>query len=95
MVVRGPAEHAVLELTGELDFTYARDIVARVAELPRRVVSIDLSGLEFVDAEGAKALSDIVTLVESRWGDTPEIIGTSTAVERARSIIAACTSAAH
>src|SRR4051812_40052663 len=54
--VRGPLEHAVLEVAGELDFSNVEQLVALVDALPHRIASIDLASLEFIDGAGARTI---------------------------------------
>jgi anti-anti-sigma regulatory factor len=59
VVLRGPAEHTVLEFEGELDFTCTGAISEKLVALPDNVVELDVSQLEFVDAEGVGCLRAI------------------------------------
>ena len=56
---RGPAEHTVLDLAGELDFAVADAAVDYMMGLPHNVVALDLAGLEFIDADGVRMLQDL------------------------------------
>jgi anti-anti-sigma regulatory factor len=87
MVLRGPVEHAVLELSGELDFTYAADVGRVIAEHPHRIVTVDLSGLEFVDVPGARAIAALVQDLTERNGEAPDLHGVAPAVERALAMV--------
>lgn len=82
LAVRGPVEHAVLELSGELDFSDAERMIELGMALPHRIVSIDLAGLDFVDAAGARAIDRLRDERTIRHGERPAIIGASRAVER-------------
>lgn len=82
MTVRGPVEHAVLDIAGELDFSSVQDLVDIVAELPHRIVSIDLTGLEFIDGAGARAIELIRGEREHLHGERPAIIGAGASVDR-------------
>jgi anti-anti-sigma factor len=88
VAVRGPVEHAVLELSGELDFGGAHDLVPMVEAMPHRIVSVDVAALEFVDAAGVRALEAVRDLLEARQGERPAIIGSSRAVERTLRLVA-------
>ena len=82
IAVRGPVEHAVLDLSGELDFSAASVAVEVVRGVSHHIVSIDLAGLEFVDTAGARAIEQIRAERTQRHGDRPALIGVSPAVER-------------
>lgn len=82
IAVRGPVEHAVLDISGELDFSSVQDTIDLLADLPHRIVSIDLAGLEFVDGAGARAIERIRDAREERHGERPAVIGASSSVER-------------
>jgi anti-anti-sigma factor len=82
IAVRGPVEHAVLELSGELDFAHARDVTDVVAELPHRIVSIDLAGLEFLDGAGARAIEFLRDERARLHGERPALIGVTRPIER-------------
>lgn len=82
VTVRGPVEHAVLDIAGELDFSSVQDLVDIVGELPHRIVSLDLTGLEFIDGAGARAIEFIRDEREQLHGERPAVIGANAAVER-------------
>ncbi len=58
VIARGPVEHSVIEISGELDFTCSDDLIPAINSLERRVVEFDLSDLEFVDCAGVRALAE-------------------------------------
>ena len=82
IAVRGPLEHAVLDIAGELDFSAATNAVDVVRGVPHRIVSIDLAGLDFVDTAGARAIERIRSERADMHGERPALIGVSRAVER-------------
>jgi anti-anti-sigma regulatory factor len=82
IAVRGPVEHAVLDISGELDFSSVEDLLELTGDLPHRIVSIDLAGLEFVDGAGARAIERIRDQRAEQHGERPAIIGATTAVDR-------------
>ncbi len=82
--LRGPAEHTVLDLEGELDFAVDPEFAALVRALPQRIVAIDLSELEFIDAEGVALVTALARELGERAGlDEPAMItGASGPIER-------------
>jgi anti-anti-sigma regulatory factor len=82
IAVRGPVEHAVLDISGELDFSSVEDALDVVAQLPHRIVSFDLAGLDFVDGAGARAIERMREDRLALHGEKPAIIGTTPHVER-------------
>lgn len=80
--VRGPVEHAVLEIGGELDFGDVDRLVALVGEVPHRIASIDLAALEFVDGAGARAIEQLRSDRVALHGERPAVIGATPPVER-------------
>ena len=82
IAVRGPVEHAVFDISGELDFSSVDDVVDAVSQLPHHIVSIDLAGLDFVDGAGAQAIERIRHDRRVSHGELPAIIGASPSVER-------------
>ncbi|MCB0880236.1 MAG: STAS domain-containing protein [Thermoleophilia bacterium] len=82
IAVRGPVEHAVLDISGELDFSCVQALLDVVAELPHRIAALDLTGLDFVDGAGARAIERIRVEREELHGVRPTIQGASSAVER-------------
>lgn len=88
LTVRGPVEHAVIELSGELDFSDAEDVMAAVAALPHTVAAVDVSGLEFIDSGGCRALHAILR-TGAAGGLRPRLVGTSPAVQRTLSLVGA------
>lgn len=82
IAVRGPVEHAVLDLSGELDFANAREVLELTRALPHRLVSIDLAGLEFVDGAGARAIERLRNERSQLQGERPAVIGASRSIER-------------
>jgi anti-anti-sigma regulatory factor len=82
IAVRGPVEHAVLDISGELDFSSVDDAIEVVGALPHHIVSIDLAGLDFVDGAGARAIERIRQDRRVNFGEMPAIIGATPAVER-------------
>lgn len=82
IAVRGPVEHAVLDIAGELDFSSVDEAVEVVSHLPHRIVSIDLAGLEFVDGAGARAIERIRDDRKHSHGERPAIIGANAPTER-------------
>ncbi|MCW2924225.1 MAG: hypothetical protein JWM98_1629 [Thermoleophilia bacterium] len=87
IAVRGPLEHAVLDIAGELDFSASSRAVEVVQRVPHRIVSIDLAGLEFVDAEGARAIERIRSDRKRMHGERPALIGVAPAVERTMRLV--------
>lgn len=86
--LRGPAEHTIVELEGELDFTCARELARRVLELPRNVVSVGLGELEFIDAEGVLALKDLLArLAERSEGPAPQLTDVRDPVKRTFALV--------
>lgn len=82
IAVRGPVEHAVLDISGELDFSSVEDAIDVAAQLPHRIVSIDLAGLEFVDGAGARAIEQIRVDRTRLHGERPAVIGANASVDR-------------
>ena len=82
IAVRGPLEHAVLDISGELDFSSVDDAIDVVAQLPHRIVSIDLAGLEFIDGAGAQVIERIRDARMLLHGERPAIIGAAAPIER-------------
>jgi anti-anti-sigma factor len=82
IAVRGPLEHAVLELSGELDFSDVEDVRAFVADVPHRIVSIDLAGLDFVDGAGARLIDAIRVDRAELHGERPALLGVAPSIER-------------
>ncbi|MCW2960372.1 MAG: hypothetical protein JWM90_759 [Thermoleophilia bacterium] len=82
IAVRGPVEHGVLEISGELDFSSVDDALEVVASLPHHMVSIDLAGLEFVDGAGARAIEQMRDDRAELHHERPAIIGATPAVDR-------------
>jgi anti-anti-sigma regulatory factor len=80
-------EHAVVDIDGELDFTSTADVVSTFSELPHRVVSIDVSSLEFVDVAGVRALRRVVRETGERWGSEPALVGARSTLTRTMSIV--------
>lgn len=93
LAVRGPVEHAVLELSGELDFSDADRVLELGVALPHRIVSIDLAGLDFVDAAGARTIDRLRDERTIRHGERPAVIGASRAVERTLRLVRSRSSA--
>ena len=85
--VRGSVEHAVIDIEGELDFTSAEEMTNVVGRLPHRIVMIDVSSLDFVDAAGVRSLRTIARCIEERTGGRPAITGMSAAVRRAFDLV--------
>lgn len=82
IAVRGPVEHAVLDIGGELDFSSVEDALEVVSMLPHRIVSIDLAGLDFVDGAGARCIEQVRVDRERLHGERPAVIGASEPVAR-------------
>ena len=82
IAVRGPVEHAVLDIAGELDFSSVDDAYDVISMLPHRISSIDLRSLEFVDGAGARLIERVRTDRAELHGDRPSIIGATPHVER-------------
>ena len=82
IAVRGPVEHAVLAIARELDFSSVDDALEVVAQLPHRIVSIDLAGLDFVDGAGARAIERIRDDRKHTHGERPAVIGANAPVDR-------------
>lgn len=82
VTVRGPLEHAVLEIAGELDFADVDTLLEVAASVPHHVVSIDLAGLDFVDGAGARALERLRDDRERLHGERPAVIGATRTVDR-------------
>lgn len=80
--VRGPVEHAVVELEGELDFTCSDALFETICAQPHRIVSIDLSSLEFVDGDGARMLMALASELGHRQGERPTLVGARRPVRR-------------
>ena len=87
IAVRGPVEHGILEISGELDFSSAVDAVDVVAALSHRIVSIDLAALEFVDSAGARAIEQILTDRTDLHGERPALLGASVHVDRTMRLV--------
>lgn len=88
VTLRGPAEHTVVELSGELDFTCADAVYETVSAQPHRIVSIDLASLEFVDGDGARMLMRLAAEIASRQhGDRPSLTGARRPVERTMGLV--------
>lgn len=85
--VRGSVEHAVIDIEGELDFTSAEEMAIVVGRLPHRIVMIDVSSLDFIDAAGVRSLRTISRSIEERTGNRPSITGMSGAVRRAFDLV--------
>ena len=90
VTVRGPVEHAIVELDGELDFAVAADVRDHVRSLPHGVVTFDVSGLDFVDGAGARAVLSMLRevpadrRVSAIAGAVPHVRRTLALVERVR-----------
>ena len=82
VAVRGPVEHAVLDISGELDFSSTQAVIDLVGEMPHRIASIDLGGLDFIDGAGARGIELIRTEREHLHGERPRIEGASRSVDR-------------
>jgi anti-anti-sigma regulatory factor len=82
IAVRGPVEHAVLDIAGDLDFSNVRDVVDLVADMPHRIASIDLAGLDFLDGAGARGIELVRDEREHLHDVRPTLVGASRAVER-------------
>ncbi len=82
IAVRGPVEHAVLDISGELDFSSVQGVIDLVRDLPHRIASIDLAGLDFVDGAGARGLERLREEREQLHGERPAVIGASRSIER-------------
>lgn len=87
IIVRGPLEHAVLEIGGELDFSDVDQLTEQVSAMPHRIVSLDLAGLEFLDGAGARALDRIQGDRARLHGERPAIIGANRAVDRTLGLV--------
>lgn len=87
--LRGPVEHAVLDIEGELDFSGADALLIAVRAIEQPVASIDLQHLDFIDLEGARALSSIVQILTESSGHEVVIAGASTSIDRIRQLISA------
>ena len=82
VAVRGPIEHAVLEISGELDFSDVDGVHEFVADVPHRIVSIDLAGLDFVDTAGARLIDGIRAERAERHDERPAVLGAAPTIER-------------
>lgn len=82
IAVRGPVEHAVLDVSGELDFAHTEELLSFVEDLPHRIMSIEVTGLEFIDSAGVRVLEQISSERESLHGHRPEVTGARNAVAR-------------
>src|SRR4051812_48052296 len=71
VAVRGPLEHAVLEISGELDFSDVDGVGRFIADVPHRIVSFDLAGLDFVDTAGARLIDAIREARLDAHGERP------------------------
>lgn len=87
IAVRGPVEHAVLDISGELDFSSVDDAIDVLEQLPHRIASFDLAGLEFVDGAGARAIERMRDDRLALHGERPALIGTTSHVERTLRIV--------
>lgn len=87
IAVRGPLEHAVLDIAGELDFSEAAAAVDAVRPVLHRIVSIDMAGLDFIDTAGARAIERIRADRAQLHGERPALIGVAPAVERTMRLI--------
>jgi anti-anti-sigma regulatory factor len=82
IAVRGPVEHAVLDISGELDFSSVEDAIDVVGQLPHHIVSFDLAGLDFVDGAGARAIERMRNDRARLHGERPALVGANAAVDR-------------
>lgn len=88
VVVRGPVEHTIVELAGELDFTCASELRRRVGEMPHHIAAIDLSQLDFIDGEGVVAVQALVRDRSSADSNPPLLTGMKSAVARTFALVA-------
>jgi anti-anti-sigma regulatory factor len=72
----------VLDNSGELDFSSVDDALDVVAQLPHRIVSFDLAGLDFIDGAGARAIERMRADRAQLHGERPAIIGALPHIER-------------
>lgn len=87
IAIRGPLEHATLELAGELDFSDADTVQQYVQDFPHKFVSIDLTGLDFIDTAGARAVISICDDRTQKHGRRPAVIGASKSIERTLKLV--------
>lgn len=87
ITVRGPVEHAVVDIEGELDFTSASGAIRAVSVLPHQCRELNISALDFVDIAGVRALRTIVREVADRCGEEPAIVGMNPAVQRVFDVV--------
>jgi hypothetical protein len=73
--LRGPAEHAVLELSGEFDFSKVDQFEHAVGSATCRVVSIDLTGLDFVDIAAIRCIRRVSAELARKANYVPAIEG--------------------
>lgn len=83
IVLRGPVEHTLVELEGELDFTCTDEVMRAIEALPFRIAGIDVSQLDFVDSRGVEMLRDLANDIAVRHGrDRIEITGVPRHLQR-------------
>ncbi len=85
--LRGPVDHAVLDLEGELDFSSAEALVIAVRSIEQPVASIDMQHVDFIDIAGARALNEIVRLLEDAGNIEIQLTGLSSNVDRVRHLV--------
>jgi hypothetical protein len=73
--LRGPAEHAVLELSGEFDFSKVDQFEHAVGAATCRVVTIDLTSLDFVDIAAVRSIQRVSADLARSAGYVPAIEG--------------------
>lgn len=82
VVVRGAADHATVEIQGEVDFTCSEEVFRAVMKLPQRIVSIDLSLLDFVDSAGVRAIRMLIARLGERNNTTIHVHGVNETIRR-------------
>lgn len=89
LAVRGPVEHSIVELAGEIDFTCIDAVIAEVTGLPNRVMSIDVSLLEFVDVDGVIGLKQLARILGQRdsHDESVPIVGMSARIARTFALV--------
>lgn len=85
--LRGPVERTVLDIEGELDFTSAEELIVAVRAIEQPVKLIELQGLDFVDAAGARALRHAAELLEAAQQTDISIVGAQPHVERVLQLV--------
>lgn len=86
--IRGPVEHGVLEVAGELDFTCAEEVLDVAQKTDHRIAAMDLSQLEFVDSRGIRALQTMQSrFAERNNGAAPDLVGVRPEIRRTFEVV--------